>query len=51
LQVPGIYRLAEDIEVDPREDNDYWPIPGDPAYPMSIYYLGGLGWAGEQGVG
>lgn len=37
ITVPGTYRLLEDIEFEPRPDNDYWNVPGDP---VSAYYLG-----------
>lgn len=41
IKQPGVYKLLEDIEFAPQEENDYWP-PFDlwDVYPPSSYYLG-----------
>ena len=40
IQAPGTYRLTEDIDFEPRPDNDCWNQLDDPNYPISQFYLG-----------
>ena len=40
IRAPGIYRLTEDIDFEPRPDNDHWNQLDSPDYPINQFYLG-----------
>ena len=40
IRAPGIYRLTEDIDFEPRPDNDHWNQLDDPNFPINQFYLG-----------
>ena len=40
ISTPGTYRLMEDIDFEPRPDNDHWNPFDDPNYPINQFYLG-----------
>ena len=40
IQAPGTYQLTEDIDFEPRPDNDHWNQLDDPNYPINQFYLG-----------
>ena len=40
IQFPGTYRLTEDIDFEPRPDNDHWNQLDDSHYPINQFYLG-----------
>ena len=37
---PGKYKLMEDIDFEPRPDNDHWNPLDDPNYPINQFYMG-----------